>query len=103
MQYASKLSHIYFAREGAQVGTVDKFHGQESEVVLISMVTSSSDGLPRNIEFFYSKIRLNVAISRTRTLAVIVANPKILEIPCLTVGQLELVNMMCWVREYSKW
>ena len=33
--------------EGAQVGTVDKFQGQEAAVVLISMVTSSGDDLTR--------------------------------------------------------
>ena len=37
--------------EGARVGTVDKFQGQEAAVVLISMVTSSGDDLSRQIEF----------------------------------------------------
>lgn len=40
--------------EGAQVGTVDKFQGQEEPIVLVSMVTSSAEDLPRNIEFLYS-------------------------------------------------
>ena len=57
---------------GARVGTVDKFQGQEAEVVLISMVTSSAEDLPRDIEFLYSKNRLNVAISRARCLAVVI-------------------------------
>ncbi|MEO5332369.1 MAG: Upf1 family helicase, partial [Magnetococcus sp. YQC-5] len=86
---------------GTQVGTVDKFQGQEAEVVLISMVTSSVEDLPRNIEFLYSKNRLNVAISRARTLAVIVANPNLLEIPCQTVDQMRLVNTLCWTQEYA--
>ncbi|MBN1548906.1 MAG: AAA family ATPase, partial [Syntrophaceae bacterium] len=81
--------------EGARVGTVDKFQGQEAEVVLISMVTSSAEDLPRNIEFLYSKNRLNVAISRARCLAVILANPRLLEIPCQTVEQMQLVNTLC--------
>ncbi|MBN1865598.1 MAG: TM0106 family RecB-like putative nuclease, partial [Victivallales bacterium] len=80
---------------GARVGTVDKFQGQEAEVVLISMVTSGAEDLPRNIEFLYSKNRLNVAISRARCLAVIVANPRLLEIPCQTVDQMQLVNTLC--------
>jgi predicted RecB family nuclease len=87
--------------EGAQVGTVDKFQGQEAEVVIISMVTSSAEDLPRNIEFLYSKNRLNVAISRARTLAVIVANPKLLEIPCGTMEQMRLVNTLCWANDCS--
>ncbi len=58
---------------GARVGTVDKFQGQEAPVVLISMATSSADDMPRSMEFLYSRNRLNVAISRARSLAVVVA------------------------------
>ncbi len=36
--------------DNAKVGTVDKFQGQEAPIVLISMVTSSAEDLPRNIE-----------------------------------------------------
>ena len=36
--------------EGARVGTVDKFQGQEAEAVIVSLATSSGDYLPRNIE-----------------------------------------------------
>ena len=87
---------------GARVGTVDKFQGQEAAVVLISMATSSGDDLPRNIEFLYSRNRLNVAISRARCLAVIYANPRLLEVPCGTIEQMELVNGLCWARRYSE-
>ena len=52
--------------EGVQVGTVNKFQGQEAAVVLISMATSSGDDLHRQIEFLYSRNRLNVAISRAQ-------------------------------------
>jgi uncharacterized protein len=82
----------------ARVGTVDKFQGQEAEVVLISMVTSSADELPRDIEFLFSRNRLNVAVSRARSLAIILANPRLLEIPCATVNQLTLVNTLCHLK-----
>jgi predicted RecB family nuclease len=81
--------------DGALVGTVDKFQGQEAEVVLISMTTSGAEDMPRNIEFLYSKNRLNVAISRARCLAIVVANRRLLEIPCRTVEQMQLVNTLC--------
>jgi predicted RecB family nuclease len=87
---------------GARVGTVDLFQGQEAEVVLISMVTSSGDDIPRNIEFLYSKHRLNVAISRARTLAVMVASPRLLDIACHTIEQMRLVNTLCWVKAYAE-
>ncbi|MBF0584152.1 MAG: TM0106 family RecB-like putative nuclease [Magnetococcales bacterium] len=100
--YNVQVNHLRdILPSGTQVGTVDKFQGQEAEVVIISMATSSADDLPRNIEFLYSKNRLNVAISRARTLALIVANPNLLEVPCQTVEQLKLVNTLCWARQHS--
>ena len=83
----------------AQVGTVDKFQGQEAEVVIVSLATSTPDDLPRHIEFFYSKNRINVAISRARTLALVVANPKLLELDAKSVDHLRLVNTLAWVAE----
>lgn len=88
--------------EGARVGTVDKFQGQEAVAVLISMVTSSSEELPRTIEFLYSQNRLNVAVSRARCLAVMVASPRLLEIQCQNVEHMKLVNMLCWIRAYAE-
>ncbi|WP_133140725.1 AAA domain-containing protein [Legionella genomosp. 1] len=79
--------------EGAHVGTVDKFQGQEAPIVPVSRVTSSAEDLPRNIEFLYSKIQLNVAISRAQCLSVVVVNPNLMEVPCKTVEQMKLVNM----------
>lgn len=66
------------------------------------MVASSAEDLPRNIEFLYSKNRLNVAISRAQCLAVVVVNRKLLEIPCGTVEQMKLVNTFCWLNEFTK-
>ena len=85
----------------ARVGTVDKFQGQQAEVVIISMATSSADYLPRYMEFLYSKNRLNVALSRARCLALLVANPKLMAIKCNTVEQMALVNTLCWISESS--
>ncbi|HEY3814541.1 MAG TPA: TM0106 family RecB-like putative nuclease [Caulobacteraceae bacterium] len=85
---------------GARVGTVDKFQGQEGAAVLISLATSSGDDLARKIEFFYSRNRLNVAISRARCLAVIFANPRLLEITCSKIPQIQLVDTLCWATTY---
>jgi len=67
----------------------------------ISMATSSGDDLPRQIEFLYSRNRLNVAISRARSLAVIVASPRLLETSCSTIEQLRLVNSLCWAKNFA--
>lgn len=87
---------------GARVGTVDKFQGQEAEVVIVSMATSSGDDLPRYIEFLYSKNRLNVAISRAKCLALFIANPALMAIRCTKPEEMALVNTLCWVRDYSQ-
>lgn len=86
---------------GSRVGTVDKFQGQEAEVVIVSMTTSSGDYLPRFMDFLYSKNRLNVAVSRARSLAIVVANPELLSIRCRTPEDMALVNTLCWVRDYA--
>jgi predicted RecB family nuclease len=86
---------------GARVGTVDKFQGQEAEVVIVSLATSTPDDLPRQVDFFYSKNRLNVAISRARTLAIVLANPKLLELDAKTIEHLRLVNTMAWLNAYA--
>ena len=100
--YNMQVSKLKLALpEGARVGTVDKFQGQEAEVVIVSMATSSGDDLPRNIEFLYSRNRLNVAISRARCLALFLANPGLMDISCKTPAQMALVNTLCWLTEYS--
>ena len=78
------------------MGTVDKFQGREAEVVIISMATSSSEEMPRNIDFLFSKSRLNIAISRVKCLAILVANPELLSTRCKTPEQIAMVNTLCW-------
>jgi uncharacterized protein len=87
--------------EGARVGTVDKFQGQEAEAVLVSMTTSSGEYLPRDIDFLYSKNRLNVAISRARCWVGVVASPRLLDVNVGSPVQMALVNTLCWVKEYA--
>jgi predicted RecB family nuclease len=85
----------------ARVGTVDKFQGQEAELVIVSMTTSGPEDLPRNIEFLFSKNRLNVAISRAKCQAIVLANPELLGVRCQTPEQMALVNTLCWVADYG--
>jgi predicted RecB family nuclease len=81
--------------EGARVGTVDKFQGQEAAVVFFSMTTSSGEDVPRNLDFLFSRNRLNVAVSRARCLAYVVASPRLLEIDCRTIEQMRMANALC--------
>jgi predicted RecB family nuclease len=80
---------------GARVGTVDKFQGQEAPVVIYSLASSSPDEAPRGMEFLYNPNRLNVATSRARCVALVVASPEVFAIACKTVRQLVLANGFC--------
>jgi len=80
---------------GFRVGTVDKFQGREAPVVIYSMATSSADEAPRGLEFLYDRHRLNVATSRARAMAIIVASPDLIRVSCRTPHQMTLVNALC--------
>ena len=81
---------------GTRVGTVDKFQGQEAAVVVVSMTASSAEDVPRGMEFLYSRNRINVAVSRAKSLAIIVASPRLLEASCSKIEQMALVNTLCY-------
>jgi uncharacterized protein len=87
---------------GSRVGTVDKFQGQEAPVVLYSMATSTPEDAPRGMEFLYSLNRLNVAVSRARCVAVIVASPALFQVQCKTPRQIELANAFCRYLEMAR-
>lgn len=89
------------AATGARVGTVDRFQGQEAAVAIYSMTTSRPEDAPRGLEFLYSLNRLNVATSRARCLAVVVASPRLFEAECQTPRQMKLANGLCRYRELA--
>jgi hypothetical protein len=60
-----------------------------------SMATSSGENAPRNLEFLLSRNRLNVAVSRAKCLAHVVASPKLLEVGCRSIEQTRMANALC--------
>lgn len=86
--------------DAVRVGTVDRFQGQESEIVIVSMTTSSGEDMPRDAAFLLDKRRLNVAISRAKCLAIVIANPRLTELSCTTPEQMALVNTLSRVAEH---
>jgi uncharacterized protein len=84
------------------VGTVDKFQGQTAAVVIYSMTTSRPEDAPRGMEFLYSLNRLNVATSRARCAAIVVASPRLFEPECRTPRQMALANALCRFRELAR-
>ena len=83
------------------MGTVDKFQGQEAPVVIYSMATSRPEDAPRGMEFLFSLNRLNVATSRAKCLAIIVASPFLFEPACQSPRQMKLANALCRFREMA--
>jgi predicted RecB family nuclease len=81
--------------EGVEVGTVDKFQGQQARVVFYSMASSTGEDIPRSLEFLFSRNRLNVAISRAQCLAFLVCSPRLLEVDAKTIEHMRLANALC--------
>ena len=85
-----------------EVGTVDKFQGQEAPVIIYSVATSSLEDAPRGMDFLFSPNRFNVAVSRARTRFIMVANPAIFEAECKSPHQIKLANAFCRFKELSQ-
>ncbi|HLX33704.1 MAG TPA: TM0106 family RecB-like putative nuclease [Candidatus Limnocylindrales bacterium] len=78
-----------------RVGTVDKFQGQEAPISIYAMATSSPEEAPRGMEFLYSPNRLNVATSRARCVAIVMASPELIRVQSRTPRQIQLANALC--------
>ena len=93
--YNLQVHHLERRLGNVRVGTVDKFQGQQAPVVIFSMTASSGNAAARGVEFLFSQSRLNVAISRAQTLAIIVGHPSLERTACSTIEQMRLVNVYC--------
>jgi hypothetical protein len=79
----------------AKVGSVDKFQGQEAPIVFFSMCASDASDSPRGMDFLFDKNRINVAISRAQSLAIIIANPGLTNTAANTIEQQSKLNVFC--------
>ena len=76
------------------VGTVDKFQGREAAVVFFSMTTSDDEEIKRGAEFLFSRSRLNVAISRARSLAYLVCTDALVGTKASTIDAMRLIGTL---------
>ena len=100
--YNAQVRSLSEGLPGLRIGTVDKFQGQEAPISIYSMATSSSEEAPHGMEFLYSLNRLNVATSRARCLALVVANPGLLKVRCRTPRQMRLANALARLVEMAE-
>jgi predicted RecB family nuclease len=80
---------------GAQVGSVDKFQGQQAPVCILSLCSSCGEYGSRGLRFILDQNRINVAISRAKCLAVVVGDPRIAGDNASSIETMRLLNLFC--------
>lgn len=86
----------------ARIGSVGGFQGHEVPIVFVSMCASHASEISRGMDFLFSKNRLNVAISRAQSLAVVVGSPRLATTPVSNLRQMELVNFYSAIVRYGE-
>jgi predicted RecB family nuclease len=99
--YNAQVAALAERLSQCRIGTVDKFQGQEAAVAIYSMTSSTSQDVPRGMNFLYNPNRLNVATSRARCVCILVASDKLLEADCRTVDQMKWTNSLCRFKELA--
>ena len=77
--YAAQVEHLTAACTKCPpsfIGTIDKFQGRENEVIIISTVRGNFDC---KLGFLQDDRRMNVALTRSRSLLVVVCNTRTFE------------------------
>ncbi|HEV8507818.1 MAG TPA: TM0106 family RecB-like putative nuclease [Chitinophagaceae bacterium] len=100
--YNAQVEKLKSILPGIQIGTVDKFQGQEAPVIIFSMATSTPEDAPRGMEFLYSLNRFNVAVSRARAIFILVVSPSLFDPSCKSTQQMQLANSLCRLKEMAK-
>jgi uncharacterized protein len=85
----------------ARIGSVDKFQGQEAPVVIVSLCSSDGEG-SRGIDFVLDRNRLNVAVSRAQSLAIVVGSPGLGRAMPQSVESMRRLNLFHQMLHFAK-
>jgi uncharacterized protein len=101
--YNAQVNSIRRALDGAgfaevKVGTVDKFQGREGLVVIFSLAASSAQDAPRGLGFLLDRNRMNVAISRAKSVCYIVRSKHLLKANFSSVEDVKSVSRLSGIQ-----
>ncbi len=82
------------------IGTVDKFQGQEAPITIISMTSSTIEDAPKGVNFILNENRLNVAISRAQIAVFLFCSKDLFNAVGNTLNQMKLINNFHKIKEY---
>jgi len=99
--YNDQVNRIKERLPECNIGTVDKFQGQEAAVVIYSLTSSTPEDAPRGMEFLCGMNRFNVATSRAQCACIVVGSARLFSPDCRTPRQMELANVLCRYLELS--
>ena len=103
--YNAQVNAIRRALDGAdfaevKVGTVDKFQGSEGLVVIFSLAASSAQDAPRGLGFLLDRNRMNVAISRAKSVCYIARSKHLLKASFSSVEDVKSVSRLSGIHNY---
>ena len=84
-----KLKHL-----DVDVNTVDRFQGQEREIIIVSLVRSKKGKINSGNEFFRKYERINVAFSRAQKLLFIVGSERFCEVQSVSIDYISLTGKL---------
>lgn len=100
--YNSNVYELKQKISDVEIGTVDKFQGQEAPIIIYSIASSTPEDSPRGMDFLYSPNRFNVAVSRAKAIFILIGSPSIFEPDCKSIKEMKLANPFCRFIEVAK-
>lgn len=88
--------------DDVRVGTVDKFQGQEGKVVIYSFAASSAEDAPRGLDFLLDRNRMNVAISRAKSVCYLIYSKNLPKANFSNIGDVGSISRLAGVLEMAK-